>query len=154
MRQLGDTTIVELSSEGLRTAPNVPESAVRCSGLDSLFSLSRRCSAEPSHFFASRLACDCQVLKKRVGLHCSNSHFSQLRREVGHPISFFFRRLRAGGEFVVAAGFGDAVLADLVEKGFVADLQDCCCLLTVPVCLLESLGYGDGFGFVLGGTCQ
>ena len=42
------------------------------------------------------------------------------------------KRLRPGGEFV-ALGFGNAVLANLVEQRFVADLQQNGGLLAVPV---------------------
>ncbi len=39
----------------------------------------------------------------------------------------------------------DAVLADLVQQSFVADLQQRRRLLAIPVGLIES--FGDGFGF-------
>ena len=47
-------------------------------------------------------------------------------------------------------GFGDAVLPYLVEQSFVADLQDRCSLLAVPVRLLERLRDGYCFSFVFG----
>jgi hypothetical protein len=54
----------------------------------------------------------------------------------------------------MAFGFGNPVLPDLVEQSFVADLQNRCGLLAVPVGLFESLRDGLGFGFVFGGARQ
>jgi len=51
---------------------------------------------------------------------------------------------------VVAFVVGDSVLANFVEQGFVADLQDRGGLLAVPVCLFQSAHDGFGFGFVFG----
>ena len=49
----------------------------------------------------------------------------------------------------MAFGFGDPILPDLVEKGFVADLQKACRLFAIPVGLLERLPDGFSFGFIL-----
>ena len=62
--------------------------------------------------------------------------------------------LRSGRQFVVALGFGNAILPDLVEQGLVADLENRGCLLAVPVGLLESLSDGLRFGFIFGGAGQ
>src|SRR5467141_743596 len=56
---------------------------------------------------------------------------------------------RAGRQPVVAAGFGDSVLTDLVEKRLVADFQQSGSLLAIPVGLLERLRDGRGFSFIL-----
>jgi hypothetical protein len=55
---------------------------------------------------------------------------------------------------VVALGFGDAILPNLIEQSFVADLQHCGGLLAIPVGLLESLPDGLAFGFVFGAASQ
>ena len=62
--------------------------------------------------------------------------------------------LRSRRELVVAFGFGDSVLADLVEQRFVADLENRGGLLAVPVGLFQSLGDGLRFGFIFGGAGQ
>ena len=64
------------------------------------------------------------------------------------------KELRSGRQFVVPFGFGNAVLPDLIEQGFVTDLQDRGSLFAVPVGLFQSLGNGLRFGFIFGGTCQ
>jgi hypothetical protein len=51
---------------------------------------------------------------------------------------------------LVALGLRDAVLADFVEQGFVADLEQCGCLLAVPVGLVKRLPDRFRFGFILG----
>ena len=43
-----------------------------------------------------------------------------------------------------------SVLADLIEQGFVTDLEQGRGLLAVPVGLVERLFDGFGFGFVFG----
>ena len=50
---------------------------------------------------------------------------------------------------MVALGFGDAVLPNLIEQRFVADLQKRRGLLAIPVRLFERLPDGFSFGFVL-----
>ena len=55
---------------------------------------------------------------------------------------------------MAALGLSDAVLADLVEQSFIADLENRCRLLTVPVRLLQSLGDGLGLGFIFGSARQ
>ena len=62
--------------------------------------------------------------------------------------------LRSSRQLVVALGFGDSILPDLVEQSLVADLENRGCLLAIPVGLFESLGDGLRFGFILGGACQ
>lgn len=59
-----------------------------------------------------------------------------------------------GGKLVVALGLGDSILPDLVQQGFVADLQKSRSLFAVPVGLLERLPDGFAFGFVFGGARQ
>jgi hypothetical protein len=49
---------------------------------------------------------------------------------------------------VVALGFGNAVLPDLVEQSFVADLQQRRCLLAIPVGLFECPRDCLGLGFI------
>ena len=49
-----------------------------------------------------------------------------------------------------AAALRYSVLADFIEQGFVADLQQGCGLLAIPVCFFQSAGYGFGFRFILG----
>ena len=63
-----------------------------------------------------------------------------------------FRRLelRARRKFVVSAALlCDAVLANLIEQGFVADLEQRRCLLAVPIRFFERAGNCFGLGFVL-----
>ena len=55
---------------------------------------------------------------------------------------------------MVALGFGDSILPNLIEQGFVADLKKAGGLFAIPVGLLESLPDGFAFGFVLGAACQ
>src|SRR6266446_6406549 len=57
-------------------------------------------------------------------------------------------------KFVVAFGLGDSVLPNLVEQGFVANLQQRRRLLAVPVGLLERLPDGFSLSFILGGARQ
>ena len=57
--------------------------------------------------------------------------------------------LCAGRQLVVTAlGFGDPILPDLVEQGFVADLQNGRGLLAIPVGLFEGAGNGLRLGFI------
>ena len=65
-----------------------------------------------------------------------------------------WRELGSRGELVVAAGFGDAVLADLVQQSLVADFKEGSSLLAIPVGLFEGLGNGTRFRFVLGAARQ
>ena len=46
------------------------------------------------------------------------------------------------------SGLGDAILADLVEQGFVADLQNGGCLLAIPIGLFQGASDGEGFRFI------
>ena len=54
----------------------------------------------------------------------------------------------------MALGFGDAILPNFIEQGFVADLQNGSRLLAIPVGLFERLPDGFPFSFVLGRACQ
>jgi len=58
--------------------------------------------------------------------------------------------LGVGREPVVAFGVGDSILANLVQKRFVADLQHGCGLFAIPVRLFQGLHDGFSFGFVFG----
>ena len=49
---------------------------------------------------------------------------------------------------MVTLGLGNAILPNLVQQRFIADLQHGCRLLAIPVCLLQRLGDGLRFGFV------
>ena len=64
------------------------------------------------------------------------------------------KELRSRRQFVVPFGFGNPVLADLVQQGFVADLENRGRLFAVPVGLLQCLGDGLRFGFIFGGASQ
>ncbi len=55
---------------------------------------------------------------------------------------------------MVTLRLGNSVLANLVEQGLVADLENGCRLLAIPVGLFESFGDGLRFGFVLGRASQ
>ena len=50
----------------------------------------------------------------------------------------------------MALGFGNSILPNLIQQGFVADLQKTGCLLAIPIRLFERLPDGFAFGFVLG----
>ena len=55
---------------------------------------------------------------------------------------------------VTTLRFRDPILADFVQQSLVADLEDGCRLLAIPVGLLERLGDGLCLGFILGRTRQ
>ena len=65
---------------------------------------------------------------------------------------FFDGRLSPRREFVVPFRLGNSILPDLVEQGFVADLQNPGGLLSVPVGLLQGLSNGLRFSFVFSGA--
>ena len=63
--------------------------------------------------------------------------------------------LRARRKFVVGGGgLRDAVLADLIEQGFVADLQHRGGLFSIPVRFLKSPRNRFRLRFILGGPRQ
>ena len=69
------------------------------------------------------------------------------------PLALSLKRVASGffsracGQAVRAAALRDSVLADFVEQGFIADLQQCRGLFAIPVRFFESPG--DRFGFRL-----
>jgi hypothetical protein len=62
--------------------------------------------------------------------------------------------LRASRQLVMTLRLRDAVLADLVQQGLVADFQQSRSLFPIPVGFVERLGDGFGFGPVFGGAGQ
>src|SRR4029077_187890 len=55
---------------------------------------------------------------------------------------------------MVAPGLSDSILANLVKQSLVADLQDGCSLLAVPVGLLECASDRQSLGLIFGRTTQ
>ncbi len=49
-----------------------------------------------------------------------------------------------------APALSDSILADLVEKSFITNLQQHSRLFAVPIGFFESAGNGFRFGFILG----
>ena len=73
----------------------------------------------------------------------------------GQPaLTWMVRGLGSGGELVVSLRLGYSVLANFIEQGLVADLENGCRLLAIPVGLFESLGDRLCFGFILGRASQ